>query len=69
MFFQRKADEMVTAENALAGRDAAIATADVHFVNGGRCRVIYRRAWRRRCSGWDVSGVLSGCSGGWKVSG
>ncbi|MGR3660477.1 MAG: peptide-methionine (S)-S-oxide reductase MsrA [Paracoccaceae bacterium] len=34
MFFQKKAVEVVTAENALTGRDLAIATADVHFVNG-----------------------------------
>ena len=34
MFFAKKKTEMITPQEALAGRSAAIATADVHFVNG-----------------------------------
>lgn len=36
MLFQRKKVEMVSAEGALPGRDAAIPTSETHFVNGGR---------------------------------
>jgi peptide-methionine (S)-S-oxide reductase len=34
MFFSKKTVELVTPETALVGRSTAIATADVHFVNG-----------------------------------
>ena len=34
MFFSNKTVETVTPKTALAGRNSAIPTADVHFVNG-----------------------------------
>ena len=69
MFFQKKKTEMVTAATALPGRDAAIPTAETHFISGRSLTAEVPAGLEQAMFGmgcfWGVERMFWGLDGVW----
>lgn len=69
MFGLSKKTEIPTDETALVGRTDAIATEDLHFLNGNPLKGPTLMVSKWSYSAWGAFGASSGCSGVFRASG
>ena len=62
MFGFNKA-QMVSAENAMPGRNAKMLVPDAHFINGNPLQGPFPEHLEQAVFGWAASGVLNACFG------